>query len=120
MAVALLALADAAHAQTYTYGCEIEVPMGGGTGTETHLLVVNEGKNLLRWRGKTYRIVQQPNCAKYGWHAEGHGSSFDFCTQTKGGAYIINSKGIPVASTSRFQAEDTFKTDADCSVFVKD
>jgi hypothetical protein len=37
---------------------------------------------------RLYRLTMQPNCAKYGWHAEGNGTSFDFCTATKGGAGI--------------------------------
>jgi hypothetical protein len=39
--------------------------------------------------GKKYKIVFQPDCAKYGWHAEGNGTSFDLCTATKGDLPVI-------------------------------
>jgi hypothetical protein len=53
----------------------------------------NENKNVLEWRGKKYSIVFQPDCAKYGWHAEGNGTSFDFCTATQGYAAIQDKDG---------------------------
>lgn len=40
--------------------------------------------NTFQWRGKTYKIVEQPECAKYGWRASGNGRSFDACTATRG------------------------------------
>jgi hypothetical protein len=47
-------------------------------------LRVDDETNVLEWRGKKYGLTEQPNCAKYGWHAEGNGASFDFCTATQG------------------------------------
>jgi hypothetical protein len=49
---------------------------------------VDETKMSLEWRGKKYRLTVQPDFAKYGWHAEGNGTSFDFCAATKGFAAI--------------------------------
>jgi hypothetical protein len=69
-----------AHANVFTYSCNI---VG-----QKQPLSVNEAKMTLRWLGKTYRLTMQPDCAKYGWHAEGNGTSFDFCTATQGVAGI--------------------------------
>jgi len=60
---------------------------------KTYPLRVDEDKNVLEWRGKKYSLTKQPDCAKYGWHAEGNGTSFDFCTATKGYAAIQDKDG---------------------------
>ena len=65
----------ASYAEIYNYSC------GNG---KTYPLRVDDSKNILEWRGKKYSLTEQPNCARYGWHAEGNGTSFDFCTATKG------------------------------------
>jgi hypothetical protein len=68
------------------YNCDVVVG-------KTYPLRVYEDKNVLEWRGKKYSLTQQPDCAKYGWHAEGNGTSFDFCTATKGYAAIQDKDG---------------------------
>ena len=112
LATAMALVATAADAsEIYSYACRVD---GEGYGTtETHLIQVDEQKHLLKWRGKTYRITIEPSCGKYGWHATGHGSSFDFCTATKGWASIDNSKGFPVASNSN-AAHEGDASQADC------
>jgi hypothetical protein len=72
---------DGAADETYNYNCDL------GKGRTSHLLV-NATKNVLTWRGKKYAITVQPECAKYGWHAAGNGTAFDFCTATQGAASI--------------------------------
>jgi hypothetical protein len=64
----------------FDYSCKV--------GRKTYQLLVDEDKKVLEWRGKKYRIVFQPDCAKYGWYAEGNGAAFNFCTATQGGAYF--------------------------------
>ena len=51
---------------------------------KTYPLRVDDSKYVLEWRGKNYSLTVQPNCAKYGWHAERNGASFDFCVATQG------------------------------------
>ena len=68
------------HAETYNYSCEVN--------GKTYPLRVDDNKNILEWRGRRYILTEQPDCAKYGWHAKGDGASFDFCTATKGYAAI--------------------------------
>lgn len=77
----VLVVSPAAANETYNYSCDL------GEGKKYHLLV-DVTKNVLMWRGNKYAITLQPGCAKYGWHAVGNGTAFDFCTSTKGGAYI--------------------------------
>jgi len=64
-------------------------------------LQIDEKRNLLIWRGKQYRIKEQPECAKYGWIAEGHGVTFDFCTATKGYGAINTKDGVKVQCSLR-------------------
>jgi hypothetical protein len=59
----------------FDYSCKVD--------GKTYPLRVDEDKKVLEWRGKKYSIVFQPDCAKYGWHAEGNGTSFDFGTATQ-------------------------------------
>ncbi len=97
LATAMVLVATAANAgETYSYACEVKEDVDGHVVKEDnyhrkflHLLQIKE--HMLVWRGKTYRITEQPKCAKYGWHATGHGVSFDFCTATQGVAGIENS-----------------------------
>jgi hypothetical protein len=74
-----------AFEQPFNYSCKVS--------GKTYPLRVDENKNVLEWRGKKYSIVLQPDCGKYGWHAEGNGTSFDFCTATKGYAAIEDKDG---------------------------
>jgi uncharacterized protein YxeA len=73
------------YAETYNYSCKVD--------GKTYPLRVDDNKNVLEWRGKKYSLTvasfdEPDGCAKYGWHAEGNGTSFTFCTVTQGGAYI--------------------------------
>jgi hypothetical protein len=54
----------------------------------------DDNKNVLEWRGKKFALTEQPNCGKYGWHAEGNGTSFDFCTATQGYGAIEDEDSI--------------------------
>jgi len=65
-----------AHADTYTYVCTDH--------GRSYPLKVNDEKNTLAWKGIVYKITPQEDCAKFGWHAEKDGASFDFCTATQG------------------------------------
>ena len=49
---------------------------------------MDDTQNILEWKGATYKIKENPDCAKFGWHAEKDGASFDFCTATQGYAAI--------------------------------
>lgn len=68
--------ATSAHADTYNYLCKHQ-----GKPFE---LKVDDTRNILEWRGTTYRIKETEDCAKFGWRAEKDGASFDFCTATQG------------------------------------
>jgi hypothetical protein len=72
------------YAETYNYSCKVD--------GKTYPLRVDETKMSLEWRGKRYSLTVQPDCAKYGWHAEGNGTSFDFCTATQGYAGFENTR----------------------------
>src|SRR5690349_13589267 len=85
---AILSTTDA-RAEVYNYSCKAcvfpglisdrgyaECDVDNG---KTYPLRVDDNKNILEWRAKKYSITQQPDCAKYGWHAVGNGTSFDFC-----------------------------------------
>jgi hypothetical protein len=101
-------LATQARAETFTYACEIVVDLR----FETHLAKIDEQKNTFQWRGKTYQITHQPECAKYGWHVTGHGTSFDFCTATKG---VGSFEGQPKSVADTYSDNGVV-----CSSFVKD
>ena len=101
-------IATQAHAEPFTYACEIVVDLR----FETHLAKIDEQKNTFQWRGKTYRIVHQPECAKYGWHVTGNGTSFDFCTATKGVASFDHQP--------KSVADTYSENGVTCSMFVKD
>jgi hypothetical protein len=75
IALATLSL-PSAHADTYNYVCKDH--------GKSYPLKVDDKQNTLAWKGNTYRIKTQEDCAKFGWHAERNGASFDFCTATKG------------------------------------
>ena len=47
-------------------------------------LIAKIDGNVLKWRGKAYKLKEQPECAKYGWTAQGYGRTFDVCTATQG------------------------------------
>ncbi|MER8917697.1 hypothetical protein NKI32_28265 [Mesorhizobium sp. M0761] len=92
--VAYLGASVAAKADTFDYRCKF--------GVKTYSLKVNTEANTLEWRGQTYRIVKSSSdsdysvCANYGWHVEGDGTSFDFCTATQGYADIQKDGEIQV------------------------
>jgi hypothetical protein len=65
-----------AHADTYNYVCKDH--------GRTFPLKVNDTQNTLEWKGTTYKIKENEDCGKFGWHAEKEGASFDFCTATQG------------------------------------
>jgi hypothetical protein len=80
-----------AYAETYNYSCKACVFPGISSGDgcdvvdgKTFPLRVDDKRNVLEWRGKKYSLTEQPNCANFGWHADGNGRSFDFCTATQG------------------------------------
>lgn len=65
-----------AHVETYNYICKV--------GGKSLPLKVNDTKNILEWKGTTYKIRTNEECAKFGWRAEKDGNFFDFCTATQG------------------------------------
>jgi hypothetical protein len=67
--IAALLVATSARAETLTYSCNGK-----------RVKIIAE-KRTLDLDGKTYRLSVKDDC--YGWHAEGDGSSFDFCTKDK-------------------------------------
>jgi hypothetical protein len=92
-AAALLVVVGAAHADTFTYVCTDQ--------KGSYPLKVDDKKNTLAWKGSVYKIKQQMNCAKYGWHAEKDGAAFDFCTATKGGGGIEQNDGTTIQCNLR-------------------
>src|ERR1035437_5373970 len=88
------------YAETYNYSCKVCVFPTIGYDCEvdgkTYPLRVDGNKNVLEWRGKKYSLTEQPNCAKDGWHAEGNGTAFDFCTATQGYGAIEDKDGVKV------------------------
>lgn len=77
----LVALSTAsAEAGTYNYVCKDH--------GKPFPLKVDDTQSTLDWKGVTYKIKENPDCAKFGWHAEKDGASFDFCTATQGYAAI--------------------------------
>lgn len=81
---ALVAIStNSAQANTYNYVCKDH--------GKPFPLKVDDAQNTLEWRGATYKIKENQDCAKFGWHAERDGTSFDFCTATQGYAAIEQS-----------------------------
>ena len=76
---AFLSATVAAKADTYSYFCKV--------GEKAYPLKVDDTANSIEWRGAKYKL-SRIDCGRYGWHAEGNGMSFDFCTATKGYADI--------------------------------
>ena len=77
------------YAEIYNYSCKACLfPSDDGVcdvvDGKTYPLRVDDSKSVLEWKGRKYSLTEQPNCAKYGWHSEGNGKSFDFCTMTQG------------------------------------
>jgi hypothetical protein len=108
LATAITLTATQARAEPFIYACEIVVDLR----FETHLAKIDEQKHTFQWRGKTYRITNQPECAKYGWHVVGNGTSFNFCTATKG---VGSFEGQPKS------VADTYNENGvTCSMFVQD
>jgi hypothetical protein len=68
-------LTTSAHADTFNYVCKDH--------GKSLPLRVDDKLNTLVWKGTTYSIKENENCAKFGWHAEKDGDSFDFCTATQ-------------------------------------
>jgi hypothetical protein len=99
------AIAMPAHAEIYNYSCNAclfpkIVTDDGFDGCDvvagkTYPLRVDTHKNVLEWRGRKYRITEQL-CGKFGWHAEGNGTSFDFCTATQGYGAIEDKDEVKV------------------------
>ena len=90
----------AVYAETYSYSCNACLFPGivdesglSGDGCDvvegrTYPLRVDDNKKVLEWRGKKYNLTvasadEDNSCAKYGWHAKGNGTSFDFCGATQ-------------------------------------
>jgi hypothetical protein len=85
---ALVAISTtSAHAGTYSYICADH--------GKSFPLKVDDTQNTLEWKGTTYKIIENEDCAKFGWRAEKDGTSFDFCTATKGYA-AIEQNGIEI------------------------
>jgi hypothetical protein len=95
-----------AHAEIYNYSChaclfpkiiddygfaQCDVVDG-----KTYPLRVDANKNVLEWRGKRYKLTQKPDCGRWGWHAEGNETSFDFCTATQGYGAIEDKGDVKV------------------------
>jgi hypothetical protein len=74
-AVCTLLSAVSADAEIFTYVCG------------TSLVRIDDVKNVLEWKGIKYSIKSN-ECGRAGWHAQGEGASFDFCTATKGYADV--------------------------------
>jgi len=72
------------YAEIYNYSCKVD--------GKTYPLRVDDNKNVLEWRGNKYSLTVE-SCGRYGWHAEGDGTSFTFCTATKGYAAIEDKDG---------------------------
>ena len=98
--------ATAVYAEIYNYSCKACVfPRSvSGDGShecdvvdgKTYPLRVDDKKNVLEWRGKKYSLTASEGCGKYGWHAAGNGTSFDFCGATQGYAAIEDKDGVKV------------------------
>lgn len=77
----------AANAETYNYSCKVD--------GKSYPLRVDASASILEWRGAKYRI-NEIECGRVGWHAEGNGTSFDFCTATQGYADIEKDGNVQV------------------------
>ena len=95
----------AVYAEIYNYSCKACVFPGivgdAGFGCDvvdgkTYPLRVDDNKNVLEWRGKKYSLTVSEDCGKYGWHAAGNGTSYDFCGATQGYAAIQDKDGVKV------------------------
>lgn len=64
------------HADVFTYKCK--------AGGRSLYAKIDTSANTFQWRGKSYKIVEEPDCAKYGWTVKGNGRSFEACTATQG------------------------------------
>lgn len=96
----------AVHAEVLNYSCKVcifpsavnvgECDVGDG---KSYPLSVDESRKVLEWRGKKYSIlVASPDdkgggCGKYGWQADGNGTTFTFCIATKGYGGISDTTG---------------------------
>ena len=78
---------SSAHAEIFNYVCTDH--------GRAYPLKVDDKQNILTWKGSTYKI-QLTNCAKYSWHAEKDGTSFNFCTATQGAGGIEQSDGTVI------------------------
>ena len=75
MTALIALLTNFARADTYNYTCK--------DGGRSFPLKVDDTRNILEWKGATYKIKENEDCAKFGWRAEKDGQSFDFCTARK-------------------------------------
>lgn len=85
---ASLSTTIAAYGETYNYSCKVD--------GKTYPLRVDDNKKVLEWRGKKYSLTEKPDCGRWGWHAEGDGTSFDFCTATQGYADLEKDGNVQV------------------------
>jgi hypothetical protein len=89
-----------AFAETYEYSCKVcifpTIANGSGDGCDVdgkaYPLRIDDNKNVLEWRMKIYKLTVD-SCGKYGWRAEGNGTSFMFCTATQGYGAIEDKDG---------------------------
>lgn len=82
------------NTEIYDYSCKVD--------GKTSPLRVDANAKILVWRGAEYTIsdANSPDkivCAKAGWHAEGNGTSFDFCAATQGYAEIEKDGNVEAA-----------------------
>ena len=75
------------QAEIYNYSCNID--------GKTYPLRVNVDASILEWRGIKYKLTSA-DCGRVGWHAEGNGTSFEFCTATKGYGAIEKDGNVQV------------------------
>ena len=75
LVVAMFSITSA-HAGTYNYICKNR--------GKPYPLKIDDNRNTLEWKGDIYKIKENRNCGKFGWHAEKDSTSFDFCTATQG------------------------------------
>jgi hypothetical protein len=73
---AAVLLASQAQADKFSYTCR--------QNGKSLPVKIDDVKNTLTWKGRTYAIKVEESCAKFGWHAERKGEAFDFCTATQG------------------------------------
>ncbi len=69
-------VSSSACAETYNYVCK--------ENGQTSQLKVDDTRNILQWKGETYRLRETEDCAKYGWRVEKDGITFSLCTATQG------------------------------------